>query len=150
MVKKWAADFKRDRNSLEDGPRRGRPAAVTTQKIIDKIHDMLLTDRRLTKRYIATALGISEECVNAIIHNHLEMTKVSARWVPKLLGDEQKRLRYNMSKKNLVIFDFDPERFIRQFVTIDETLITTSSLSQKNNQSNGSIMDFQLQRRSSH
>ena len=77
MVKKWAADFKRGRDSLEDGPRHGRPATGTTEEIIDKIHDMLLTDRRLTERYIATELGISQERVHALIHNHLEMTKVS-------------------------------------------------------------------------
>ena len=51
------------------------------------------------------------------------MTKVSARWVPKLLGAEQKRLQYKMSKNNLVIFDADPEKFIRQFMTMDETWV---------------------------
>ena len=119
-VKKRAADFKRGRDSLEDGPRHGRPAIVTTQEIIDKIHDMLLTDRRLTEQYIATEFVISQERVHAIIHNHLEMTKASARWIPKLLGAEQKRCG-TMSKNNLVIFDANPERFIRRFVTMDET-----------------------------
>ena len=37
MVKKWAADFKRGRDSLEDGPRHGRPATFITQEIMDKI-----------------------------------------------------------------------------------------------------------------
>ena len=69
MVKKWAADFKRDRNSLENGPRHGRLATVTTQEIIDKTRDMLLTDRRLTERYIATELGISQARVHAVFHN---------------------------------------------------------------------------------
>ena len=78
MVKKWAADFKRGRDSLEDDPHQGRPATVTTQEIVDKIHDMLLTDRCLTVLYIATELGISQERVHAIIHNQLEMMKVSA------------------------------------------------------------------------
>ena len=75
----------------------------------EKIHDMFLTDLCLTERFIATELGISQERVHAIIHNHLEMTKVSARWVPKLLGPDQKRLRCNMSKNNLAIFDADPQ-----------------------------------------
>ena len=51
------------------------------------------------------------------------MTKVSARWVPKLLGPDQKRLRSNMSKNNLAFFYADPERFIRRFVTMDETWV---------------------------
>ena len=75
IVKKWAADIKRGRDSLEDDRRHGRPATVTNQEII-KIHDMLLTDRRLTERYIAIELGISQERVHAIIHTHFVMTKV--------------------------------------------------------------------------
>ena len=93
MVKKWAVNFKRGRKSQEDGSRHGRPATVTTQEIVDKIHDMLLTDPHLTERYITTELGISQKLVHLIIHNHLEMKKVSARWFSQLLGAEQKQLR---------------------------------------------------------
>ncbi|XP_076049729.1 protein GVQW3-like [Oratosquilla oratoria] len=101
MAKKWAADFKQGRDSLENDPRQGRPPTVTTQKISDKIHEMLLTDLHLTERFIATEVGVSQERVHAIVHNHLEITKVSAQWVPKLLGPNQKWLQCNMSKNNL-------------------------------------------------
>ena len=37
-VQKWAVEFKRDRESLEDDPRSGRPAAATIQGNIDRIH----------------------------------------------------------------------------------------------------------------
>ncbi|XP_076066184.1 histone-lysine N-methyltransferase SETMAR-like [Oratosquilla oratoria] len=114
-------NFQRD--SLEDDPRQGRPATVTSQEIIDKIHDKFLIDRRLTERFTATELGISQERFHAIIHNHLEMRKVSTRWVPKFLGPDQKCLRCSMSKNNLTIFDADLQRFISRFVTIDETWV---------------------------
>ena len=78
MIKKWATDFRRGRDTLEDDPRQGRPATVTTQEIIYKIHDMLPTSRHVTERFIATQLGTSQERVHAIIHNQLEMMKVSA------------------------------------------------------------------------
>ncbi|XP_076035341.1 protein GVQW3-like [Oratosquilla oratoria] len=97
VVKKWADDFRRGRESLEDDPRQGRPATVTTQEIIDKIHDMSLTDRRLIKRFIATELGISQERAHALIQHHLKMTKASARWVPKLLGRDQNNQRTILS-----------------------------------------------------
>lgn len=43
---------------------------------LDKIHDMSLTDQRITQWFIATELGISQ--------NELQMTNVLACWVPKL------------------------------------------------------------------
>jgi histone-lysine N-methyltransferase SETMAR len=123
MVNKWAAEFKRGRESLEDDPRPGRSVTVSTKETIDKIHDMILADRRIKQRYIATQLGISQERVHAIIHNELNMMKVSARWVPKLLGPDNKRIRHNISRDNLARFNMNPEKFIQQFVTMDETWV---------------------------
>jgi transposase len=40
-IKKWAAEFKRDRTSLEDDPCKGRPKSATTPEIIEQVHDMI-------------------------------------------------------------------------------------------------------------
>uniref|UniRef100_T1IEN8 Uncharacterized protein n=1 Tax=Rhodnius prolixus TaxID=13249 RepID=T1IEN8_RHOPR len=44
--------------------RSGRPVEVTTPEIIDKIHDMVMDDRRVKVREIASAVGISNERVS--------------------------------------------------------------------------------------
>uniref|UniRef100_T1HXT9 Uncharacterized protein n=1 Tax=Rhodnius prolixus TaxID=13249 RepID=T1HXT9_RHOPR len=44
-----------------------------------------MDDRRVKVREIASAVGISNERVHNILHQHLDMTKLSARWVPRLL-----------------------------------------------------------------
>jgi len=46
-IKKWAAQFKRGRTSLEDDPREGRPKNATTSEIIEQVHDMVLDDWRI-------------------------------------------------------------------------------------------------------
>ena len=57
-IKKWAAEFKRGRTSLEDDPREGRPKSETTPEIIEQVHDMVLDDRRMKVREIAKTIGI--------------------------------------------------------------------------------------------
>jgi histone-lysine N-methyltransferase SETMAR len=59
-IKKWAAEIKRGRASLEDDPRAKRPKSATTSEIIKHEHDMLLDDRRMKVREIAETRVISK------------------------------------------------------------------------------------------
>ena len=120
IVKKWAAEFKRGRERLEDDPRSGRPSMATTQEIIDRIHQMVMNDRRLTINYLASVISISRERVENILRNELGMSKVLAQWVPRLLTPDQKLTRLVMSETNLVRFEADPDRFVKRFLTQDE------------------------------
>ena len=45
-VKNWVAQCKRGDFSTCDAPRPGRPKTVTTPENIDKIHELILEDRR--------------------------------------------------------------------------------------------------------
>ena len=47
--------------------------------LINKVHDIVMTDRRVTERYIASTVGISQERVHSILTEDLEMRKLSAR-----------------------------------------------------------------------
>ncbi|XP_076037348.1 histone-lysine N-methyltransferase SETMAR-like [Oratosquilla oratoria] len=81
---------------------------------------MVMEDRRLSSRQIATRMGISQERAVNILTNELGMSKVSARWVPRLFTPDQKRTRRTMSAENLELFEADPEDFMARFVTVDE------------------------------
>ena len=59
MVEKSAAEFKHGRESVENDPHLGGPGTVTAQETIAKIHDVIMTDRRVTELYLVTQLGIS-------------------------------------------------------------------------------------------
>ena len=67
-VKNCVAQFKLGNFSSCDATRPGRPLTVTTLEIIDKIHELILEDRRISTKSIAEQLGISRERVGSIIH----------------------------------------------------------------------------------
>jgi len=92
-VKNWVAQFKRGDFSTCDAPCPGRPKTVTTSEIIDHIHELILEDRRNSAKSIAEQLGISHKWFGSIIHENLDMRKLSAKWVPKCLNADQKRQR---------------------------------------------------------
>jgi len=85
--------FKRGDFSTFDVPRPGRPKTVTTPEIINEIHELILKDCRISAKSIAEQLDISREWVGSIIHEDLDMRKLSAKWVPKCLKADQKRQR---------------------------------------------------------
>jgi len=63
---------------------------VTTPEIIDQIHKLILEDCKISPKSIAEQLGISCERDGSIVHEDLDMQKLSAKWVPKCLNTDQK------------------------------------------------------------
>ena len=115
------AQFKRGDFPICDAPRPGQHKTVTTPEIIDQIHDLILEDCRTSAKSIVEQLGISREWGGSIIHEDLDMRKLSAKWVPKCLNADQKRQRCQSSEQLLEFFRRDPNDFLSRLVTTDET-----------------------------
>jgi hypothetical protein len=64
---------------------------VTIPENVDAIQSMILDDRRISAKKIAGNLVISQERVRYIIHELLDIRKLSAKWVPKCLHADQNR-----------------------------------------------------------
>ena len=90
-VKNWVARFKTGHFRTEDGDRAGRPLAVTVPENVNTVHSMIVADRRISATKIAETLEISLEHVGFIVHDMLDMIKLSVKWVPKYLTADQKR-----------------------------------------------------------
>ena len=92
--------------------RPGRYKTVATPEIIDQIHELIFEDHRISSKSIAGQLDISRERVGYIIHEDLDMRKLSAKWVPKCLNADQKRQRCQSSEQLLQFFQRDPNDFL--------------------------------------
>ena len=76
----------------------------------------------LTVREIAAEMGISTGSVHSILTEDLNLRRVSAKFVPKLLTEQQKELRKEISEDMLDVANHDPE-FIKTIITGDETWV---------------------------
>ena len=66
---------------------------------------------------------MSKERVCHILNLHLGMRKLSARWVPRLLTLDQKRVRMNIFNALLALFRLNKSEFWHRFIIVDETWI---------------------------
>ena len=78
-VKNWVAQFRRGDFSTCDATRPERPKTVSTPDIIDQIHKLILEDGWISAKSITGQLGFSRERVGPIIHEDLNMWKLSAK-----------------------------------------------------------------------
>ena len=71
---------------------------------------------------IAQALGISHGSVSTIFLDRLGISKITARWVPKSLSDEQMGTRASICNALLKRFRSKGD-FLLRLVTVDETWV---------------------------
>jgi len=119
-IKNWVAQFKCGDFS-RDAPRPGWPKTVTTPEIIDQMHELILEDCWISSKSIAEQLRISREWVGSIIHEDLDMQKLSTKCAQKCLNTDQKCQRCQSSEQLLELFRRDPKNFLSRLVTMDET-----------------------------
>lgn len=120
-VEKWFAKFKRGEMSIEDDARSGRPKEAVTDENIKKIHKIILSDRKMKLIEIAETLKISKERVGHIVQEYLDMRKLCAKWVPRVLTIDQKQQRFDDSEQCLVMLNRNKDEFFRRYITMDET-----------------------------
>ena len=119
-VRRWK---KKSVESIKNAPKSGRPKSASRKEIVSKIKEIIEGDARFTVRDIARKVGISLSTFHLILKKHSKVRKISARWVPHLLTDEQKRLRVKVAKKLLQMFPKYDKKQFANVVTGDETWV---------------------------
>ncbi|GFN82698.1 histone-lysine N-methyltransferase SETMAR [Plakobranchus ocellatus] len=98
QVYQWCSWFKDGRTSLQDEPRSGRPNTANNDWNTARVDELIKVDRRMKLKEISLRHNIPKTNVYEIVHDKLGYRRVSARWVPKMLSDEHKRQRVEISQ----------------------------------------------------
>ena len=120
MVYKWIERFADGYDTVEELKRTGRPVSSTTKGNVDLVLKTMDQDRRITVRQLEEVLGIPKTFIHTIVTEHLSMTRIVARWVPKLLSDVQKNQRKSVCKDLLRRCKREKD-FLNQIVIGDES-----------------------------
>jgi len=89
-VFRWHKAFLDGRENVEEETRSGRPCTSKTDENVTKVRDLVRPDRRLTVRMISSVLNLNRQTVHEILTFELDMQKICAKLVPKILTNEQK------------------------------------------------------------
>jgi hypothetical protein len=114
----WFKRFKDGKQSTHDEPHLGRPSVSCDDMYVVQVHEIVLSNRRLTVREIA------EECNKLIgtCHNihttKLEMHWIVSKFVPRLLTQDHSDSRIAICQELLDRASED-ENFLKRIITSD-------------------------------
>ena len=121
-VFEWHKRFSEGRESLKNDDRPSRPSTAVTDDNIEKVQDVIRKDRRLGVRAVAEKVDLDRESVRRILREELNMRKVCAKMVPKLLSDKQKERHKEMCLDLLQRTEEEPD-LLNSIITCDETWV---------------------------
>ncbi|XP_050934319.1 zinc finger protein 280D [Lates calcarifer] len=118
----WHSRFKRGRTSLEDNERSGRPSTSTTPENVQEIERLVRQNRRITIKEIADTVNVSFGTVHTILTSNLNMHRIAAKLMPRVLTPEQKQHRVEVCEDLYQQAQNDPT-FMLRIITGGESWI---------------------------
>jgi len=108
----WVAQIKRGDFSTCDGPHPALHKIMVTPDIIEQIYELILEDHQISAKSVAEQLVIWRERVVSIIHEDLDMQKLSEKWILKHLKTDKKYQCCQASEQLLEFFRRVPNDFL--------------------------------------
>ena len=121
-VFEWLKRFKEGRESVRDDKRCGRSKEVRTPELIDQKKTFMDKDRRVSIETISAQFDVSVENIHTVIWEELKMRKICAKFVPRVLREDQKERLCHDSREMVELINSDPT-VLDALVACDESWI---------------------------
>jgi len=108
--------------SADEDPRPGRISTSTNDDHVNRVRAVISGNSRLTVRELADEIGIGIGSCHEIFTEKCQMRRVSAKFVPRLLTDDQKENRAEISQELLANTNGN-ENYLKNIITGDETWV---------------------------
>ena len=86
----WFKHFKDGRESVVDDKHSGRLSTRTTLEMIANVREVILEDRRQAIHDVCNRIRLSHRSCQRILADELNMRRIAAKFVPRLLNNDQR------------------------------------------------------------
>ncbi len=122
-IRGWWKSFKtgaRNKDNISDKKKPGRPRSARTDATATLVLSLVLDDHRITLEQLQQETHLSIGTLHTILHKDLHMSRIAAKFMPRLLSDEQKSHRMVISQEWLDRIEGD-NTVLDQIITGDES-----------------------------
>ena len=125
------SEMKEGRESLQDGRAgsSGRKRWSTTDETVEEARQIVHEDPQITLGDLSDALEISKGSAHTILHRHLSLRSLCARWVPYSLNDSRKASRLEKAKEWIKVIK--QEKNWTRIIVVDEKSFSLYSAGNK-------------------
>ena len=118
----WHKRFKEDWESVRDDERCERSKEVRTPELIGQIKNFTNRDRRVSIETISAQFDVNVGTVHTIIREEPKMRKICAKFVPRVLREDQKERHCHDGREMIELINSD-SAVLDALVTCDESWI---------------------------
>ena len=122
QVFQWHALLKTGRTSVDNDEHTGRPTSCTTPETVAGIQEPICQDRYRTIQDIAEEVEIHYGTCQRVLTEQLGMHCAAAKFLPRILTDDQKQQRVNICTELCQLASND-ETFLSRVITGDESWV---------------------------
>ena len=121
-VFEWHKRFKEGKEFVRDDERCGRSKKARTPELIGQIKNFMDKDCRVSIETISAQFDVSVRTVHTIIHEELKIWKIYAKFVPRVLREDQKERHCHDSREMVELINSNPA-VLDALLTCDESWI---------------------------
>ena len=100
----------------------GRLSTFTTPEMIAKVREVILEDKGQTIHDVYNSIGLSYRSCQCILVEELHMRRIAAKFVPRLLNNDQRDHRIQVCTELQEAVRHDPN-FLSRVITGDESWV---------------------------
>jgi len=138
----WFGRFKNGRTSTANDDRSGRPSTTTTPSKVEQVRAAVNQDRRRTIHDLCAEGGIGYGSCRRILTEQLNMHRIAAKFVPRVLTQDHKDSRVAIGQKLKETVKNDPTLLLN-VMTGDESIVYAYDPETKLHLRNGRVLGLQ-------